>query len=166
MTSGTDAIASTPEHERFMRVALEDAATGGAEGNDAVGSIVVHEGAVVSRGRNLVASTRDLTAHAETVALRNAPQTLGRLAFPGATLYTTFEPCPMCLGAIMNGGVSTLVLGARFANIQSRWGGYSVEKLLALTGWTDRVQIVTGVLVDQCLAVRNTWAARNQAKRP
>lgn len=58
------------------------------------------------------------------------------------------------------------MLGARFANIESRWGGYSVEKLLALTGWTDRVQIVTGVLVDQCLAVRNTWAARNQAKRP
>ena len=97
-------------HEHYMRIALEEAERGAAEGNVAVGSILVSAEKVVTRGRNLVTSTSDPTAHAETVALRNAGEQLGHTDFSELTLYTTFEPCPMCCGAILASGVHTLSL--------------------------------------------------------
>ena len=153
------------DHEQFMQIALEEAAKGGAEGNIAVGSVIVRDGAVVARGRNVVTSTFDPTAHAETDALRAAGRALRQVDFTGCTLYTTFEPCPMCCGAIMASGISTLVMGARHNPADSRWGSYTVEKLIELARWGDRLQVVTGVLVQECLAVRREFEARNAARK-
>lgn len=144
----------TNAHERFMQVAMEEARLGAAEGNVAVGSVVVHEDRIVARGRNLAVSESDPTAHAETVALRNAGAAMRHTDFSGFTLYTTFEPCPMCCGAILASGVSTLVLGARFSDTSSQWGGYAVERLLELTGRGGQLHVVTGVLPEQCLGLR------------
>ncbi len=142
------------EHERLMRIALEEAARGGAEGNVAVGSIIVQDGTVVARGRNLVTTDSDPTAHAETVALRNAGAALQRTDFSGCTLYTTFEPCPMCCGAILVSGITTLVMGARSAPPERRWGDYSVEALIAHTQRSDQIAVVTGILTQECADVR------------
>ena len=109
-------------HERFMRIAMGEARRGAAGGNVAVGSVVVHDENIIARGRNLVVTESDPTAHAETVALRNAGAAMGHTDFSGFTLYTTFEPCPMCCGTILASGVSTLVLGARFTDVSSRSG--------------------------------------------
>ena len=141
-------------HEGFMQIAMEEARRGAGEGNVAVGSVVVHGEDLVARGRNLVATASDPTAHAETVALRNAGAAMGHTDFSGYTLYTTFEPCPMCCGAILASGVSTLVLGARFSDVSSRWGDYSVEKLLEMTGRGGQLRVITGVLPEQCLDLR------------
>lgn len=153
------------EHERFMRLALEEAARGGAEGNIAVGSLVARDGELVARGRNLVTSTLDPTAHAEVVALREAGRAARSVDFSGWTLYTTFEACPMCCGAIIASGIGTLVLGARHDPATSRWGPYTVEKLLELTRYGDRIRLVTGILTGECLAVRKEWDARNARAR-
>jgi tRNA(adenine34) deaminase len=156
-----------PDHERFMRAAIDEGARGGAEGNVAVGSVVVQDGAIVGRGCNLVLATRDPTDHAETVALRAASRALGRADLSGCTLYTTIESCPMCCGAVMASGISTLVIGARFRPEEfatQRFGGYSVETLVQLTGWGDRLAVVTGILSDECLELRRTWEARNKAR--
>ena len=142
------------EHERLMRIALEEAARGGAEGNVAVGSIIVQDETVVARGRNLVTTDSDPTAHAETVALRNAGAALQRTDFSGCTLYTTFEPCPMCCGAILVSGITTLVMGARSAPPERRWGDYSVEALIAHTQSSDQIAVVTGILTQECADVR------------
>ena len=142
------------DHERYMCIALEEAERGAAEGNVAVGSILVSAGKVVARGRNLVTSTSDPTAHAETVALRNAGEQLGHTDYSELTLYTTFEPCPMCCGAILASGVHTLVMGARHDLAQSRWGAYTIEKLLELTNRADQLIVVTGVLSQACADVR------------
>jgi tRNA(adenine34) deaminase len=146
------------DHERLMRIALEEAATGAAEGNAAVGSIIVDGATVVARGRNLVASNSDPTAHAETVALRNAGAALQRTDFSGLTLYTTFEPCPMCCGAILASGIRTLVMGARPEPGQSRWGGYTVETLIDMTHSADQLTVITGILTQECAEVRNLEA--------
>ena len=143
------------DHEHMMRIALEEAAQGGAEGNSAVGSIIVDGDQVVARGRNLVTSNSDPTAHAETVVLRNAGAALKRTDFSGMTLYTTFEPCPMCCGAILASNIGTLVMGARHDPVQSRWGGYTVENLLDLTHSADRLTVVTGILTRECADIRN-----------
>jgi tRNA(adenine34) deaminase len=142
------------DHERFMRLALEEAARGKAEGNMAVGSVIVHGETVVARGRNLVLSTYDLTAHAETVALREAGAALRQVEFPGHRLYTTFEPCPMCCGAILASGIATLVMGARFVLGESRWGGYTVERLIDLAERHGTIEVVTGVLTQECNDIR------------
>ena len=109
---------------------------------------------VVARGRNLVNSTSDPTAHAETVALRHAGEQLGHTDFSEVTLYTTFEPCPMCCGAILASGVHTLVMGARHNLAQSRWGAYTVERLLDLTSCAGQLTVITGVLTQACADVR------------
>ena len=142
------------EHERFMRIALEEAQRAADEGNVGVGSVIVMDGELVARGRNLVPTTHDPTAHAETVALREAASVLGTDDMSGATLYTTFEPCPMCGGALTNANIATLVMGGRPTADQTRWGNYTLERLLEMCGWDDRIEVVTDVLVEECLNIR------------
>ena len=142
-------------HEHYMSIALEEAERGAAEGNVAVGSILVSTERMVARGRNLVTSTSDPTAHAEMVALRHAGKQLGHTDFSNLTLYTTFEPCPMCCGAILASGVHTLVMGARHNLTQSNWGAYTVETLLALTKKEGQLTVITGILTRECGDVRN-----------
>ncbi len=141
-------------YEYFMRLALEEAAKGKAEGNVAVGSVIVQGDTVIARGRNLVNSTFDPTAHAETVAIREAGIALQQVDFAGCTLYTTFEPCPMCCGAILVSGISTLVMGARPTLAERRWGDYTVEHLIALAKREGRLQVITGILPQECSDIR------------
>jgi tRNA(adenine34) deaminase len=143
-----------PDHHYFMRLALAEAAKGKAEGNPAVGSVIVCGTEVVARGRNLVNSTYDPTAHAETVALREAGIALQQVDFSGCVLYTTFEPCPMCCGAIMESKIATLVMGARPVPGTGRWGGYAVERLVELTERERAITVVTGILTHECADIR------------
>jgi len=64
------------------------------------GAVVVKDGVIIARGANSVTSTNDPTAHAEVVAIRNACKELGSFQLDGCEIYTSCEPCPMCLGAI------------------------------------------------------------------
>jgi tRNA(adenine34) deaminase len=150
------------DHEKFMRIALDEAAKAGAEGNIAVGSIIVKDGNVIARGRNLTTSTIDLTAHAEMVALREVGPALGQLDLSGSTLYTTFEPCPMCCGAIMESGVDAVVAGARFVPGKHRWGSYTIEALVELAGRTDSLQVTTRVLEKECNDIVAEWQAKQK----
>ncbi len=142
------------EHEQFMRMALDEAAKGKAEGNVAVASVIVRDGAVIAMGRNLATTTFDPTAHAETVALREAGKATRQTSFPGCTLYTTFEPCPMCCGAIMESGIIRIVMGGRPGPGESRWKGYTVEKLIEMAGRQDEVEVITGILTQECVDIR------------
>jgi len=63
-------------------------------------AVVVKDGKIIAQGTNLVTSTNDPTAHAEIVAIREASRALGDFQLSGCEMYTTCEPCPMCLGAI------------------------------------------------------------------
>lgn len=63
-------------------------------------ALVVEDGKIIAEGTNRVTSANDPTAHAEIVAIREACRTLGKFQLSGCDLYTTCEPCPMCLGAI------------------------------------------------------------------
>jgi tRNA(adenine34) deaminase len=131
------------EHERFMHVALEEAERARANGNMAVGSIIVLDGRIVARGHNEANSHRDITAHAETVALRRLSVDAGffnpslrRDYFPlaGHTLYTTIEPCGMCAWAIGMTGVSKVVIGARLADFRVHYGDYTFERMMTMMG--------------------------------
>ncbi len=91
----------TEQDEKFMRRAIELAQNGiDSNSGGPFGALVVKNGEIISEGCNSVTSTNDPTAHAEVVAIRNACEKLGSFQLDGCTLYTSCEPCPMCLGAI------------------------------------------------------------------
>jgi tRNA(adenine34) deaminase len=98
--------------ERFMGEALEEARAARAAGEVPVGAVVVLEGRVIGRGHNQPIGLKDPTAHAEVLALRAAAHTAGNYRLPGATLYATVEPCPMCCGAAVLARVARVVYGA------------------------------------------------------
>ena len=88
-------------HERFMRRAIELAQSGVDDGlGGPFGCVVVKDGEIIGEGCNQVTSTNDPTAHAEVVAVREACRNLGTFQLTGCDVYTSCEPCPMCLGAI------------------------------------------------------------------
>ena len=80
--------------------AIDLAARSAGEGGGPFGAVLVHGGRVVARGTNRVVLDRDPTAHAEIVAIREAARRLGTHDLSGAVLYSSCEPCPMCVSAI------------------------------------------------------------------
>lgn len=92
---------SQSNHEYWMQQAVELARAGmSANAGGPFGAIVVKDEKVVGQGHNSVTSTHDPTAHAEVMAIREACKNLGTFQLDGCVLYTSCEPCPMCLGAI------------------------------------------------------------------
>lgn len=87
--------------DRFMARAIELATENVRAGRGGpFAAVVVKDGRIVGEGTNRVTSTNDPTAHAEVVAIREACRALGSFQLTGCDIYTTCEPCPMCLGAI------------------------------------------------------------------
>ena len=137
------------DHERFMAMALEEARKAKTEGNSAIGSVIVKDGNIIALGHNRATSDLDITAHAETVALRNAGPALGHMDLSGCSLYTTMEPCMMCAGAIVVSGVNILVMGGNYSPEIGSYGEYSVDKAFELV-LRGEVQVVRGVMVQEC----------------
>jgi tRNA(Arg) A34 adenosine deaminase TadA len=89
------------EHEKFMARAIELAQAGVDDDlGGPFGCVVVKDGEIVGEGNNRVTSTLDPTAHAEIVAIREACKNLNSFQLEDCVIYTSCEPCPMCLGAI------------------------------------------------------------------
>ncbi len=106
------ACAASADDERFMREALSLADEAAAAGEVPIGAIVVVAGHIVGRGMNRVIREGDTTSHAEIVALRDTFRAINNYRVPGATVYTTVEPCAMCAGALMHARVGRVVWGA------------------------------------------------------
>jgi guanine deaminase len=87
--------------EAFMREAIRLSNENVQQGKGGpFGAVVVKDGKIIARGANQVTATNDPTAHAEVVAIRNACKALNTFQLDGCEIYTSCEPCPMCLGAI------------------------------------------------------------------
>ena len=86
--------------ESLIRQAIDLAMENVRRGGGPFGALVVKDGIVIAKGANQVTSLCDPTAHAEVVAIREACRVLGHFQLSGCDLYTSCEPCPMCLGAI------------------------------------------------------------------
>ena len=99
------------DEAEFMRRAVALSCDGVAEGGGPFGAVVVKDGVVVGEGRNSVVPNHDPTAHAEVMAIRSACATLGTHDLSGAVIYTSCEPCPMCLGAIWWARITEIVYG-------------------------------------------------------
>lgn len=100
------------DREDFMREAIELARRSVSEGGGPFGAVVVRGGRIIARGTNSVTLLNDPTAHAEVSAIREACRTQGEFRLEGCDLYTSCEPCPMCLGAAYWAGIRTIYYGA------------------------------------------------------
>jgi tRNA(adenine34) deaminase len=147
----------TIDHERFMRLAVDEAKAGAAMGEQPFGAAVVIDGEVVCTTRSLKVSMSDTTAHSETRAVSVATQKLKRREIPEAVFYCTCEPCPMCCGAVLNSGIKTMVIGARNRHIKQaaklafNFKDYTVERFAEMVGWD--LTVIEGVLQDECVAL-------------
>src|SRR5215831_1220127 len=104
-------------HARFMRRAIALARRGmKAREGGPFGAVVVRDGAIVGAGWNRVVAARDPTAHAEIVAIRAACRRLATFRLSGAALYTTGEPCPMCLAAAYWARIDRIFYGFTIAD--------------------------------------------------
>jgi tRNA(adenine34) deaminase len=157
--SGVDANA---EHERWMALALKQAAEAGAAGEVPVGAVLVADGELIGIGSNRPISAHDASAHAEICALRQASQIRQNYRLPGATLYVTIEPCTMCVGAMMHARVERLVFGAR----EPRAGAVvSQQSLLEANWFNHRMTYIEGILKEPCAAlIQAFFRQRREAK--
>lgn len=139
----------SPVHDDHMRRALEQARLARDEGEVPVGAIVVVGGAVVAEGRNQPIGSGDPTAHAEIVALRQATRAAGNYRLTGSTVYVTVEPCLMCVGALVNARVATVIYGAA----EPKWGALVSLVDARSLRFNHRFEVVGGVLEAECRAL-------------
>jgi tRNA(adenine34) deaminase len=147
-----EAGASTASAEdlRFMRIALKEA----QRGDYPFGAVIVKEGKLLSLGRNLGRTHDDPTAHGEMVAIRRCLAVHGSAALKGATLYTSGEPCVMCMGAIIWCGIGRMVYAASVAQIAAKMNQINISSadIAAKAPW-DPVTITGGVLADEAVPI-------------
>jgi tRNA(adenine34) deaminase len=140
---------SSEQDERFMRLALELAATAASLGEVPVGAVAVKDGQIIGRGYNRREIDRDPFSHAEFIAMREAAASVGAWRLTGVTIYVTLEPCAMCAGALVLSRVTRLVFGA----MDPKAGAVgSLYNLAQEPRHNHRVEVTSGVLGEQCSA--------------
>ncbi|HPP02985.1 MAG TPA: tRNA adenosine(34) deaminase TadA [bacterium] len=134
-------------HEYFMRLAINQARIAAAHGDIPVGAVVVREGAVIGRGRNMREFRQDPAAHAEIEALRDAAAQLGGWRLTACAVYCTLEPCVMCAGALVQAQVEHLYYGAA----DPKAGGVeSLYQILEDSRLNHQVLVHPGILQEEC----------------
>ncbi|WP_213814188.1 nucleoside deaminase [Glaciihabitans sp. dw_435] len=111
MSSGTTPVDAGVD-ARWLARTIELATENVANGGGPFGALIVRDGELVAEGQNRVTANLDPTAHAEVTAIRAACQVVGDFSLAGATLYTSCEPCPLCLSAALWARVDRVVFAA------------------------------------------------------
>lgn len=141
---------ATQEDERLMKLAIAQA----AEGDFPFGTVIVRDGEVLMSGRNLGLQEHDPTAHGEMVAIRRFLAKYGPEKLKGTTLYTSGEPCVMCMGAIVWCGIGRVVYAASIDQLSIKIGQIMISctEIAKQTPFAD-IDITGGVLADDALAL-------------
>jgi tRNA(adenine34) deaminase len=154
-------MSNSTEDEAWMREAIAEARRAEARGEVPVGAVVVHEGAIIARGRNEREISQDPTTHAEMIAIREAARVLGSWRLIDTTLYVTLEPCPMCAGALVNARVPRVVWGCSDPKAGATETLYTIGSDPRLN---HRFECVPGVLADDCAELLTGFFAAIRAK--
>ncbi len=142
----------------FMQLALSLAKEASDAGEIPVGAVVVREGQVIATGRNECEALHDATAHAERLAISRAGAVCGTWRLSDCTLYVTLEPCPMCMGAVINSRISRVVYAAR----DGRAG--ACDSLLRMADYPLEAHpiIESGVMEEEALTLLRAFFARRR----
>ena len=144
-------------HERFMREAIELSIKNVNRNGGPFGAVIVKDGEIIAKGVNRVTSNNDPTAHAEVNAIREAASKLKTFDLKGCVIYSSCEPCPMCLGAIYWAHLDKLY----FANTKLDakdidFDDSFIYKELELTIENRKIPTVQ-ILRDEAIVAFNMW---------
>lgn len=151
----------TDSNAQFMReaIALSQHSIRSGQGGP-FGAVIVKDGKVIATGNNQVTSTNDPTAHAEVVAIRNACRSLNTFQLTGCEIFTSCEPCPMCLGAIYWARPDRIYYGN--TKVDAAAIGFDDQFIYDELDVPiqDRKLPMTQLLPEEAIAVFQEWAAK------
>ena len=136
-------------NKKFMFDAISEAKIAAENHEVPVGAVIVKDGEIIARGRNMREEKQNALSHAEIEAINNACKALNSWRLDDCEMYVTLEPCPMCTGGIINSRIKTLVFGA----YDSKAG--SVDSIINLCDYpyNHKVEVYGGICEDECLKI-------------
>lgn len=137
---------------KFMKSALDSAKKAFDEGEVPIGAVVVCGGKIISRGYNKRTKRQIATAHAEIEAIEKACKKLKSWRIPECEIYVTLEPCPMCMGAMLNARIKKVYFGAYEAKGRSMTDGLANANLL-----NHIIEVEGGVMESECAGILSAF---------
>ncbi len=138
-----------------MQAALDCAAKALKKGEVPIGAVVVSGGKIISRGYNKRTKKQIATAHAEIEAIEKACKKLKSWRIPECEIYVTLEPCPMCMGAMLNARIKKVYFGAYEAKGRSMTAQLAESNLL-----NHRIEVEGGVMREECAQILSSFFSR------
>ncbi len=134
---------------KFMKVAIAEARRGIKNGHGGpFGAVIVKNGIIVGKGHNEVVKRNDPTCHGEMMAIRKASKKLSSFDLSGCEIYTTGEPCPMCLAAIMWANIEKVYYGCTIADTEKI--GFRDSAFYEYQAKKDKSDFLTKLDRDEC----------------
>ena len=147
------------KEEKFMKAAIKAAKRGLSEGEVPIGAVLVYQDKVVARGYNRRAKLQLASAHAEMMAIDKACKKFSSWRLPeGCQLYVTLEPCPMCMGAIINSRIKRVVFGAKDAKAGACGSVINLNNY----PFNHKPEIKSGVMAEECQQILSDFFANKR----
>lgn len=131
--------------EKFMRAALKEAEKAAKINETPIGAVIVRGGEIIARGHNMRETRRNALMHAEIIAINRACRKLGGWRLPECDIYVTLEPCPMCIGAIIQSRIENVYFGAFDKKSGCCGSVCDLSEILP-----HKVNSAGGILEDEC----------------
>lgn len=148
--------------EDFMQEALREAEKALSIGEVPIGAVIERDGVIIGRGHNRTETSKDPTAHAEMIAIREAAQKLGGWRLLGCRMYVTTEPCSMCAGATILARIQKVYIGTP----DPKTGACgSLMNILQDERLNHYVQIETGIMQQQCEKIMKSFFQKLRKKK-
>lgn len=142
------------KNKAFMAEALKEAALAAEMGEVPIGAVIVRGDEIIAAAHNLVETSKDPTAHAEMLAIRQAAARLGGWRLTGCHMYVTVEPCSMCAGAIVWARIEKLFIGTDDPKGGACGSVFNIPQEKKLNHYTE---IETGLLREECSEIMKTF---------
>ena len=142
------------EDIEYMNEALKEAQKALELDETPIGAVITMNGEIIARGYNRRNTDKNPLAHAEIIVIDQAAKKIKDWRLEECTLYVTLEPCPMCAGAIVQARIPKVVFGAR--SPKAGFAG-SVMNILQLDTLNHQVDVIEGVLQDECSQILKTY---------
>jgi len=135
--------------EKFMKEALKEAEKAYQKEEIPVGAVIIKEGKIIARGHNLKEMRQRVTSHAELNAIEKANKKLNNWRLSDCEMYVTLEPCPMCVGAIIQSRIKKIYIGT----MDEKTGACGSVLNILEYKFNHQVEVETGILEQECRAI-------------
>lgn len=148
--------------KNFMAEALVEAQKAFELGEIPIGAVIERDGVIIGRGHNLTETTKDPTAHAEMIAIREAAKTLGGWRLIGCNMYVTCEPCSMCAGAMIWARLQKVYIGTMDPKSGACGSVFNIPSEKKLN---HQVETETGIMQEECSAIMKKFFKELRIKK-